>query len=240
MAWLITLSNTINLAVGGIDGSIVILSIAYSRAIKALEGHRDRVLDLQMIDNERLLSCSADGYIHEWNLQTKQSTRCIQFKAVVLALPPRPSSYFLVGDCEGAISRFSLDTDSIQLVDLIARHQTTIDCISIIADSCIFSKSLDRNIRQWSHDCKNLILELASESFSEKCQMGINSNLLAMGTNMGGVKIFASSDFREIHEISHKKSTKPIRACAFSKKGDLIFGGDDGLVFRYSCFKPSY
>ncbi|KAJ3322216.1 hypothetical protein HDV06_003276 [Boothiomyces sp. JEL0866] len=197
------------LAVGDLNGSIHILSVAESEELDTFTGHSGPIYDI-IAKNETLITCSDEG-IFIWDLKgaIQQSIPCDAARIAI----DQSGMWLVAGTMSGSLYKINLK-GSMDINTVFISHSSEIETESVIHT---FNTG-DRN----------------------KCRLDVSdqNSYFCVGTDSGTVYIYSLIDGSLISEISHKRSSKSIKCCAFSRKCDnLVFVGEDALVWRFD-YKP--
>ncbi|CAG8580439.1 11785_t:CDS:2 [Funneliformis mosseae] len=237
------------LALGGKSRVIYIISIALSSTPRTLWGHTDCITDIQKHpkDDQHILSASKDATVRLWYVDSGQCLYVFQIKASVTCWHPSGQS-FLTGNYNGEIRIWQTPdlltppTESLNITenDIETRsrkcHSSQIDCIRF-ANQNVISKSLSGKIEYWNYDTLEVIKAFSIKNNSpnrSRFDVSLDENFLCVGTSNGSVNIYNILNGKLISELSHRRSTKAVRCCAFSRDcKQVIAAGEDGYIWRY-------
>ncbi|KAJ3311786.1 hypothetical protein HDV04_003798 [Boothiomyces sp. JEL0838] len=206
------------LAVGDINGSIHILSVAESEELSTFTGHSGPIYDI--ISREKtIITCSDEG-IFIWDLKgaIKHSIPCDASRIAIDQL----GSWLVAGNMSGSLYKIDLNDHSIQFVG-----------------GNVLTKSVDGKIVYWNLETESII-HTFNTGDRNKCRLDVSAQLqyFCVGTETGLVNIYSLLDGSLVSEISHKRSSKSIKCTGFSRNcNNLVFVGEDALVWRFD-YKP--
>ncbi|KAF9350977.1 hypothetical protein BGX34_000892 [Mortierella sp. NVP85] len=98
--------------------------------------------------------------------------------------------------------------------------QTILDCIRF-AQGKVLSKSVNGKIENTA---------------SNQCRFDVSLDelFLCVGTSNGSAYIYNIETGRTVTELKHRRSTKAIRTCIFSRDSrTVICAGEDSFIWRY-------
>ncbi|KAG0197657.1 hypothetical protein BGX28_008849 [Mortierella sp. GBA30] len=235
------------LATAGTDKVIHILSLARSKELIRLSGHNHTITDIQAhpSKDEYLLSASKDGSVRMWNILTGKCLLIFEIKASVVCFnPDTEGRTFLTGGYNGEVREWSvpsLDSEPEEPIVVLANesrilqsnlHSARIDCIRF-AGGKVLSKSVNGKVELWDpntlqHNRTFTIKNTASN------QCRLDELFFCAGTSNGSVYIYNIATGRTVTELKHRRSTKAIRTCIFSRDSrTVICGGEDSFIWRY-------
>ncbi|CAB4374778.1 unnamed protein product [Rhizophagus irregularis] len=237
------------LALGGKSRVIYIVSIAQSSTLRTLWGHTDSVTDIQKYpkDDLHILSASKDSTVRLWHVNSGQCLYIFQTKASVTCWHPSGES-FLIGSYNGEIRIWQTPdlitppTEPLNIsendVETRSRkcNSSQIDCIRF-ANRNVISKSLSGKIEYWNYDNLEVIKTFSIKNNSpsrSRFDVSLDEKFFCVGTSNGSVNIYNILNGRLISELSHRRSTKAVRCCVFSRDcKQVIAAGEDGYIWRY-------
>ncbi|KAJ3035407.1 hypothetical protein HDV00_004005 [Rhizophlyctis rosea] len=254
--WL-SMPNDAVLAAGGTDTTIHILSIAKSEELKQLSGHAGPILDMvsHPTDVNLVLSLSKDGTIRLWHLGAEKALAIYKQKATALALHPFGTS-FLTANTDGSVSDWDIPEDVLNLSADEARtvpvenivegvkvagpsrlHGSSyVDSIRYVAEN-VLSKSVDGKILLWDPETSQVIRKFTVKgNENNRCRFDVtpDNQFFCIGNENGGVFIYNLTSGKLVSELRHKRSTKAIRCCAFTRNcRQIVFVGEDSFIWRF-------
>ncbi|GJJ78079.1 polycomb protein EED [Entomortierella parvispora] len=239
------------LATAGTDKIIHILSLARSKELIRLTGHNHTITDIQAHPNEDnyLLSASKDGSVRMWNIVTGKCLFIFEIKASVVCFNPRTEGRtFLTGGYNGEIREWTIPTTEAEPVEPVVvntsdsrvlqsnLHAARIDCIRFAKDK-VLSKSVNGKVECWDPDTLTTIRTFnIKNTASNQCRFDVSMDELffCVGTSNGSVYIYNIETGKAVTELKHRRSTKAIRTCIFSRDSrTVICAGEDSFIWRY-------
>ncbi|KAI1302823.1 hypothetical protein EDD11_005493 [Mortierella claussenii] len=238
-------------ATAGTDKTIHILSLARSKELVRLTGHKHTITDIQAhpIRDEYLLSASKDSTVRMWNILTGKCLFIFEYKASVVCFDPRTQgTSFLTGSYSGEIREWDIpafDQDPEEPVVVPATdsrilqsglHSARIDCIRF-AKNKVLSKSVNGKVEYWDPESLERIRTFnIKNTASNQCRFDVSLDELffCVGTSNGSVYIYNIEAGKAVTELKHRRSTKAIRTCIFSRDSrTVVCAGEDSFIWRY-------
>ncbi|KAF9987544.1 hypothetical protein BGZ75_000436 [Mortierella antarctica] len=239
------------LATAGTDKVIHVLSLARSKELVRLTGHTHTITDIQAHPNNDnyLLSASKDGSIRMWNILTGKCLLIFEMKASVVCFNPNTEGRtFLTGGYNGEVREWSVPDLELEPEEPIvvlanesrvlqsALHSARIDCIRF-AKGKVLSKSVNGKIEYWDATTLQHIRTFTiKNTASNQCRFDVSLDELffCAGTSNGSVYIYNIETGKTVTELKHRRSTKAIRTCIFSRDcRTVICAGEDSFIWRY-------
>ncbi|KAG0052538.1 hypothetical protein BGZ83_002469 [Gryganskiella cystojenkinii] len=239
------------LATAGTDKAIHILSLARSKELVRLTGHTHTITDIQAHPkvDEYLLSASKDGSVRMWNIITGKCLFIFEIKASVVCFNPRTEGgTFLTGGYNGEIREWTVPSTETESGEAIVVHATEsrvlqpnlhaarIDCIRFAKDK-VLSKSVNGKVEYWDPETLLSIRTFnIKNTASNQCRFDVSMDELffCVGTSNGSVYIYNIESGKSVTELKHRRSTKSIRTCIFSRDSrTVICAGEDSFIWRY-------
>ncbi|KAG0328474.1 hypothetical protein BGZ99_005169 [Dissophora globulifera] len=239
------------LATAGTDKMIHILSLARSKELVRLSGHGHTITDIQAhpTKDEYLMSASKDGTVRMWNILTGKCLFIFEYKASVVCFNPNTQGRtFLTGSYNGDIREWDIPELELEPEEPIVvllndsrllqsgLHSARIDCIRF-AKGKVLSKSVNGKVEYWDPETLQQIRTFTiKNTASNQCRFDVSLDELffCVGTSNGSVYIYNVESGRTVTELKHRRSTKAIRTCIFSRDSrTVICGGEDSFIWRY-------
>ncbi|KAI7827957.1 WD40-repeat-containing domain protein [Gamsiella multidivaricata] len=239
------------LVTAGTDKIIHVLSLARSKELMRLSGHNHTVTDIQAhpAKDEYLLSASKDGTVRMWNTLTGICLVIFEYKASVVCFNPgTEGNTFVTGGYNGEIREWTvpafesepeepivvpLDNSRVLQSDL---HSTRIDCIRFAKGKAL-SKSVNGKVEHWDPETLQRIRTFnIKNTASNQCRFDVSLDELffCVGTSNGSVYVYNIDTGRTVTELKHRRSTKAIRTCIFSRDcRTVVCAGEDSFIWRY-------
>ncbi|KAJ3272146.1 hypothetical protein HDV01_005911 [Terramyces sp. JEL0728] len=165
------------LAVGDINGSIHILSIAESEEIVTFHGHSGPIYDI-IPGKKKLITCADEG-IFIWDLQgnINQRIACDATRITV----DRSGTWLVAGNLSGSLYKVSLtgENGDLDINTVFISHATEIDYVQIVGDN-VLTKSVDGKIVYWNLETESIIFTYNTRQ-KNKCRIDISDNLVFVG-----------------------------------------------------------
>ncbi|KAF9974875.1 hypothetical protein BGZ73_001650 [Actinomortierella ambigua] len=239
------------LATAGTDRVVHILSLARSKELRRLEGHTHTITDIQAnnFKDNYVLSASKDCTVRLWNILTGKCLCVFEIKASVTCFNPNTKGRtFLTGGYNGEIREWEIpefDVDPEEPILISADnsrllhpklHAARIDCIRFCQGK-VLSKSVNGKIEYWDPASLEIIRTFTiKNSASNQCRFDVSMDQLffCVGTSNGSTFIYNVESGRMVTELKHRRSTKAIRTCVFTRDSrSVVCGGEDSFVWRY-------
>ncbi|KAI9360257.1 WD40-repeat-containing domain protein [Pilaira anomala] len=237
------------LATGGADGLIHIISVANSEEIKILEGHQKRIYDIQshpQSDNI-ILSTSKDGTIRLWDVDEGKCIAIFEAEATVTCFHPAGEK-FVSGNSRGELRVWKIPSTTETMDDepiIIEKKDSRpvkkmhgdsyIDCIRF-ANGNVLSKSINGRIEYWDMETEQTIRSIrirSGENYS-RFDVSLDELFFCVGSSQGTVYVYNIKSGKVVSELGHRRSTKAVRCCVFSRDSrQIISAGEDGFIMRY-------
>ncbi|KAF7726033.1 hypothetical protein EC973_009098 [Apophysomyces ossiformis] len=219
------------LAAAGADGLIHLVSLANSQEIDILYGHTKPVLDLQghPYSDSYILSTSKDGSIRLWDVDARKCLVVFEADASVACFHPSGTK-FVSGTARGELREWRIpdlavaDTEPVTISKRESRllkkmhGDNYIDCIRF-ANGNILSKSINGRMEYWDAEQEKSIRSFrvrTGENFS-RFDVSLDERFFCVGTSQGSVYIYNLETGKMVSELAHRRSTKSVRCCAFSR-----------------------
>ncbi|CAH1760900.1 8218_t:CDS:2 [Entrophospora sp. SA101] len=220
------------LAVAGTLGKIYLISLAFSLTFKTLNGHTGTITDLRKYpnDDQHLMSASRDNTVRIWHVDNGTCQT------------------FLTGNNQGEIRIWytpNLTETSNKPIHLSKKniytkfkkiHSTQIDEIKFVNDSVI-SKSIDNKIEHWDYETFKIIKTFnIKDNCFNRCRfdVSLDGKYMCVGTSYGSVFIYNITKGKLVTELSHRRSTKAVKCCLFTRDyKQIIAAGQEGFICRY-------
>ncbi|KAG0741358.1 hypothetical protein G6F57_009351 [Rhizopus arrhizus] len=236
------------LATAGADGLIHILSLANSQEIKILEGHSKTIHDLQSHpqNDNIILSTSKDGTIRLWDVDENVCLAIFECDATVSCFHPSGTK-FVSGNSRGELREWQIPSTTGMMDEAITvtkknsrllkkfHGDSYIDCIRF-ANNNVLSKSINGKLEYWELETEKTLrsIRLRSGENYSRFDISLDETYVCIGTRQGSLFIYNLHTGAMISELGHRRSTKAIRCCAFSRDcRQIIAAGEDGLIMRY-------
>ncbi|KAK9711505.1 hypothetical protein K7432_007803 [Basidiobolus ranarum] len=236
------------LAVAGQDSYIHILSVACSKELRKLEGHTGAITDLQVSpkDDQHILSASKDGTVRLWHVDSEKCLCVYNVKASVVCFNPSGTS-FLTGGYNGDIREWTIpdltETSELQYIDQGVlkmsgkkHHGGCIDCMKYIGSN-ILSKSVNGKAELWNSDTLEVVKTFhLRNSAHNRCRFDVSmdNKFFCVGSSVGAVYIYNIETGKMVTELRHRRSTKAVRCCVFSRDcRNVVCAGEDSFIWRY-------
>ncbi|KAG0234063.1 hypothetical protein BGW42_006929 [Actinomortierella wolfii] len=240
------------LATAGTDRVIHILSLARSKELRRLEGHTHTITDIQAnhFKDHYLLSASKDSTVRLWNILTGKCICIFEIKASVTCFNPNTDGRtFLSGGYNGEVREWEIpdlggvDPDEPILISADNSrllhpklHAARIDCIRFCQGK-VLSKSVNGKIEYWDPNTLEIIRTFTiKNSASNQCRFDVSMDQLffCVGTSNGSTYIYNVESGKMVTELKHRRSTKAIRTCVFTRDSrSVVCGGEDSFIWRY-------
>ncbi|CAJ0639596.1 6092_t:CDS:10, partial [Entrophospora sp. SA101] len=237
------------LAVAGTLGKIYLISLAFSLTFKTLNGHTGTITDLRKYpnDDQHLMSASRDNTVRIWHVDNGTCLYIIEINAFIICWHPTGQT-FLTGNNQGEIRIWytpNLTETSNKPIHLSKKniytkfkkiHSTQIDEIKFVNDSVI-SKSIDNKIEHWDYETFKIIKTFnIKDNCFNRCRfdVSLDGKYMCVGTSYGSVFIYNITKGKLVTELSHRRSTKAVKCCLFTRDyKQIIAAGQEGFICRY-------
>mmetsp|Transcript_14508 Transcript_14508/g.34437 ORF Transcript_14508/g.34437 Transcript_14508/m.34437 type:complete len:419 (+) Transcript_14508:379-1635(+) len=258
------------LAVAGDDHNISIISVVESCVISLLEEHTSRVIGLCSCADQpaALASLSEDGEVRVWDVAAGAvvgRARCPGASSICLS---PDAAFAVVGTRSGAVKVLCADGGAAAEDgggrkrkgspsaprELAARplaaeggggcHKDAVDCLELLADGRLVSKSVDGQCHVWDLSEPRCIASwrvpsCSREHFS-KFGIDIGGRFLAVGNSVGDLYIYDTLSGDRLSHYPPMKVHAPVKAVGVSPNCRhvlLVMG--NGFIFRYQYLPPA-
>lgn len=204
------------------------------------------MLDVKEFDMQ-LLSLHEDGSIILSDIHSGETLMIFDCEATVFEVDST-QTFFITGNKQGEILKWTVpkgdgELDSGVLLQVkhkgaIGNLQLTIDSLKLLKNGKVLSKSKDGKLMYWDLEGQKILFNIICRSL---CKLDVTSDedYFAIGNQSGGIEIYSLEDGSLASVIKHKRSTKPVIACAFARSSDnIVFVGQDSLIWRLDYRKP--
>ncbi|CAO3616655.1 unnamed protein product [Cunninghamella blakesleeana] len=238
------------IAAGGADSHIHIISLAYSKELAILKGHKKRITDIHSHpkNDKYILSVSGDDTVRLWDVDNKKCVAIFEADASVACFHPSGES-FITGNSKGDFRLWSIPESILLLEDdeplCISKRDSrllrkmhgdcAIDCIRF-ANGNILSKSVNGRMEYWDAEKNEPIrsFRVKTGENHSKFDVSLNDEFFCVGSTQGSVYIYNINTGKLISELSHRRSNRLIKCCVFSRDcRQVICGGTEGFMWRY-------
>ncbi|KAG0167670.1 hypothetical protein DFQ28_000494 [Apophysomyces sp. BC1034] len=184
-----------------------------------------------------LATAGADGLIHLISLANSQEVDILHGHTRPvhdLQGHPHSDNYILSTSRDGTIRLWDIDAKKC-LVIFEADATVAVNCIRY-ANGNILSKSINGRMEYWDGDQEKSIRSFrvrTGENFS-RFDVSLDERFFCVGTSQGSVYIYNLETGKMVSELAHRRSTKSVRCCAFSRDcRQVVCAGEDGFIWRY-------
>eukprot|EP00123_Amoebidium_parasiticum_P004376 comp15673_c0_seq1/m.12827 comp15673_c0_seq1/g.12827 ORF comp15673_c0_seq1/g.12827 comp15673_c0_seq1/m.12827 type:complete len:409 (-) comp15673_c0_seq1:338-1564(-) len=249
------------LAVGGDDGSVLVLSVARTSAVADLKGHTGEILDMVgSAARDGLLATvgKGEGCVRVWHVDGSGQGCCVATcslpGATNLSLSPNGTT-LLVGCKDGKVHSVAIPETTpkktpqeLEPTSLGKHHNSPIDGIRYVSNGLVVSKSKDGHTVLWdpTRSGKDAIVKTITNarkmSSSDWCSFDVSGDgqHLCVGNSQGEVLVYALGTGDLVARLKDSKLKKmQITACAFSPAADQVLcATEKGYIFRYDYISP--
>ncbi|KAK9760287.1 hypothetical protein K7432_015862 [Basidiobolus ranarum] len=231
----------------GQDTHIHIVSVACSKEVRKLQGHAGPITDLQVSpkDDRHILSASRDGTVRLWDVDSEICLHIYNIKASVVCFDPTGTT-FLTGGYTGDIREWSIP-DLTLIQPQYSSHSILkmygnklqagrIDCMRYIENN-VLSKTINGKVELWNPNTLEVIQSFhIRNGANNRCRFDISmdNKFFCVGNSIGAAYIYNIESGKMVTKLYHRRSTKAIRCCAFSRDcRNVICAGEDSFIWRY-------
>ena len=181
-----------------------------------------------------LFSAGADNVVAEWNLDTGETNPfAIRTERTVYSLLNLDRKHLVIGTITGGMHVIDLATK--QEIRHLQFHQKGIFHMVQIKDtSLVVCACADGSISVWNST--DWSLERHIQCTSEKVRrlaVSPDNGMIAAACGDGHIRIFETENFQPLYDIeAHSDGANSL---AFLPKGDLLSGGKDAMLCRWSA-----
>jgi WD40 repeat protein len=114
------------------------------------------------------------------------------------------------------------------------KHNGQIQSIKILNNNRLLTKSHHGLVIYWDRENNTPIHKY--QVGKNACDPDVDSTqeYFCIGTDNGSIHIYSLKDGSLVKKLTHKRSSKSIKSCAFSRTNlNIVFVGQDSLVWRY-------
>ncbi|KAI8387479.1 WD40-repeat-containing domain protein [Blakeslea trispora] len=221
------------LATAGGDGDIHIISLANSEETMVLKGHKKLVFDLQSHpqNDDVILSTSKDGTIRLWDVNKGRCLVIFEADATVACFDPL-GTQLISGNSRGDLRLWQIPSTTANLMDeepvtVEKKHSRVlkklhgdsyIDCIRFV-NGHVLSKSTNGKMEYWELEQEKVIRSFrirSGENFS-RFDVSLDELFFCVGSSHGTIYIYHLHTGKLVTELGHKRATKAVRCCVFSR-----------------------
>ncbi|KAJ1918388.1 hypothetical protein H4219_002614 [Mycoemilia scoparia] len=240
------------LALGGHEGAVRVLSLAWSKELHTLKGHTGK----HPTNPQFILSVSKDCSMRVWDMRT---AKCLcKYKADANVARFHPNGHqLLTGNNYGEIRLWdfplekflqnskTIDQDSLLVIEnsesqvmMPAKKSPSakIDCMRF-AKGRVVSKNISGRIEYWELDTKKILHSFVVRNHGineSRFDVSYDDNYICVGNAHGSVYIYDLNTGSMIHELRHRRSVKGVRCCAFTRDcRSVIYAGEGAFIWRY-------
>lgn len=210
---------------------------------RRLIGHSGTVYGLSFSqENNYLLSCSEDGTVRLWSLDT--FTTLVIYKShnePVWDVKFSPFGHYFVTTSHDSTARL-WSVDHIYPLRLFVGHMNDVDCVCWFPNSCYcFTGSSDKSIRMWDVvKGESVRLFIGHNSAINALAVSPEGRLLASAGEDSVINIWDISSGKILKSMRGHSMKASIYSLDFSKDGNvLVSGGSDGAVRIWDVKKNS-
>ncbi|KAJ1646155.1 hypothetical protein LPJ64_002347 [Coemansia asiatica] len=238
-------------AVAGGDHHVHIISLAWTREIRILQGHSGPVIDLQPhpTDSRLLLSVSKDKTMRIWSVVSGECLCVYSNEATAACF--HPEGVFLVaGAASGDVRQWpvpDLSTEPSEPYRLVVSDSTlivsgkrtagsVIDCLRF-AKGNLLVKNASGRIEYWDLEQQRLMRSFGIRNHgisASRFDVSYDDEYICAGNSRGEAYIYGIESGKTITRLAHKRSVKPVTCCLFSRDcRSVIYAGEGGFIWRY-------
>lgn len=231
-------------AAGSWDGRISLWN-SQGKFLRFLEGHLDRVMDLDFTaDGKFLLSSSGDRTLKRWNLETNEPETIALAQDEMYTFDVSPDGQWIVtGSANG---QWQLLKSNGEIVLSLQGHNAPITNIAFIqGGQKILTSSLDRTIKVWNRDGKLAQILVGHQQGILKLAVNPTANIFASTSIDKTVRLWTWND-RNDRNISLLTTIRGYRdgvlSAAFSPDGEYLATGDANshvLIWKWKALLNS-
>ncbi|KAI8068017.1 WD40-repeat-containing domain protein [Gongronella butleri] len=240
------------IATAGADTNIHVVSLARSKEMAVLEGHTKRIHDIQShpMNDQHILSASKDGTVRLWDIKAKKCLVIFQIECNVVCFDPS-GKRFISGSSKGELREWTLPEDicatSTQTSEPLVLDKSNsrllkrihgdspIDCIRF-ANGNVLSKSINGRMEYWNLDTGAVLqtFRIKTSEIHTRFDVSLDEAYFCVGTSQGRIYVYSLHTGKQIVELSHRRSSKAIRCCVFTRDcKQILGGGEGGFLWRY-------
>jgi WD40 repeat protein len=163
-----------------------------------------------------VISLAQDGTARLWDLDQRTTKVVFHVDASCIAVH---GDHLMVGKASGALYVYPIPEETAVVsegIPLSIRHKERVIGIAMVQDMCL-SQSQDGTVYYWNLDTFEILFTFLTERLSCRFAMTRDRTVFGVGTPQGEVDIYSLKEGRHIANVSHKRSSKPIRSLAFSR-----------------------
>jgi WD40 repeat protein len=94
-----------------------------------------------------------------------------------------------------------------------------IDCIKFVNENQVLSKSTNGRLEYWNLETEKTIrsIKIRTGENSSRFDISLDGLFVCVGSSAGVIFIYNLQTGKMVTELGHKKSTRPIRCCMFTR-----------------------
>ncbi|KAJ2383206.1 hypothetical protein GGI23_007199, partial [Coemansia sp. RSA 2559] len=231
-------------AIAGDDKLVHIISLAWTREIRVLEGHTEPVVDLQPhpIEDRLLVSVGSDQTVRLWSVQTG-ACLCVYNQSATSARFHPDGNFLFIGSPSGEVSRWPVpaytgDSDSPLhfsqddckvIVPAKRSIGSSVDCMRF-ANANLLVKNMSGRIEYWDLQTQSLvrIYNVRSHGVAvSRFDVSFDDKFICVGNSRGEVCIFCIESAKTVRILRHKRSVRPVTSCMFTRDcRSIIYTGE--------------
>ncbi|KAI8874896.1 WD40 repeat-like protein [Backusella circina FSU 941] len=244
--WLYRFGDAYLVTAGG-DAEIHVLSLAKSEEEQSLKGHTKPVLYLEAHpkNDNNIVSVSKDGTVRLWDIDKGKCLVIFECDATFATFDPL-GEIIITGNARGEFRKWIIPTIEAEEPLTMPKSQSTllrkfngdnyIDSIRFTNNNSVLSKSSNGKVEYWNLDTEKTIrtFRVKTGESTSRFDVSLDNQYLAVGSTRGSIFIYHIESGELITELEHRRATKAIKCCAFSRDcRQMIAAGADGFIMRY-------
>jgi len=157
--------------------------------IRTLEGHRDLVTAVSVVDKHRALSGSSDGTLRLWDLTSGETLRTLEgHRGGVWTVSVVDGRRALSGSLDGTLQLWDLESG--EILRILEGHEGSVTTVSVIDGRRAVSSSLDGTLRLWDLDGGEALRTLKGHEGSFSTVSVVDSHRAVSGSRDGVLQLW--------------------------------------------------
>ncbi|KAK3240882.1 hypothetical protein CYMTET_49314 [Cymbomonas tetramitiformis] len=264
------------LAVGGKDKCISVISSVKNRVISLLKGHDKAISTIAACAArpDLLLTSSKDGTMRVWDWEQEKCLTVFEANTVTAVAFDLDGTAVITGHSNGSLRLWDLPLkempgakrkretayesvaarvsmrEASRLLQLAENgHERAVDCLRMLSDGRLITKSVDGRIYIWQYNNTTPLNRIhamkvpgcpQTTDYFSSFGVTTSGDFLAAGNNSGEVYVFNTTSGTKVANFSPTKVSDTVRACEISddcRHVLAVFG--DGFIWRYEFVDPA-
>jgi WD40 repeat protein len=207
------------------DATVNIWNPNTGESIRIYTQHTEWVICLDQIDEDTLVSGSADNTIHIWEISSGKNLKRIKVDDSVNSIKSLSSSLIACGLYRN-INIYDYSTGN--LTKTLIGHSNYVNSIEMLSEQYMASGGYDQKVIIWDLTSYSIKYILTEHKVEIKCVKRLSSNLIASGDSIGLIIIWNWLNGSLIHRLNNH--TRPVSSLDLYDDKTMISGSWDQTI----------